>query len=324
MKRIIFFTALAVSGLFVYLSKRYQSAKDRVMQQLHSGSEVIETTYGPVEYTVRGEGTPMLVLHGIVGSYEQGRAHTQMMADQPYQRIMISRPGYSRTPSNGAATPTSQADLCAALLDELDIPEAFIMGISGGGPAAMEFARRYGDRCLGLILMSTPGQSIDLHKIHTTRVVNVLASTHFTDFWAWVLIESVALFQPVLALFNQDVDKRLLKDHEGQAMFAELLRTSFPISVLQAGIDNDVVQFRSLPVKNLDEIDVPTLVIHGTDDVTVAVEHADYLARAIPGAQLVKIDGGEHAFAITHRDEVWPHVLGFLAEPHAESEAVSA
>lgn len=312
MRRIMVMLTVAVGGIFLLLRKSYQLAKKRALERLRSGSKIIETEYGTVEYCIVGRGKPLLVLHGIIGNYEQGRISTNMLEDQPYQRIMISRPGYLRTPSNGASTAAYQADLCAAMLDELGIETVIVMGISGGGPAALEFAKRYNNRCEGLILMGAVSKTLDMYKIQASRVITLLSTARFTDFWAWLLIEGVVLLQPFFALFNKDVDTRLLKDREGQRLFAQLLRSSFPISPLQPGIDNDILQFRSLPVTNLQDIRVPTLILQGTDDVTVPVTQAEYLAQEIPDARLIKVQDAEHAFFITHRDEISSEIIDFI------------
>lgn len=65
---------------------------------------------------------------------------------------------------------------------------------------------------------------------------------------------------------------------------------------------------------HLSRIDVPTLVMHGTQDrilpyATTAVP----TAKAIRGARLAPIDGGPHLMPWTHADQVNRELLGFLA-----------
>ena len=59
-------------------------------------------------------------------------------------------------------------------------------------------------------------------------------------------------------------------------------------------------------------IDVPTLVIHGTEDRVLPVENGRRLASRIPGAELVILEGAGHAFHSERADEVNALVLDFL------------
>ncbi len=63
----------------------------------------------------------------------------------------------------------------------------------------------------------------------------------------------------------------------------------------------------------LAEIAVPTLVIHGTDDPLFSLPHGEALAREIPGAQLLVIDGLGHEFPPSAWDEVLPALIAVTA-----------
>ena len=63
----------------------------------------------------------------------------------------------------------------------------------------------------------------------------------------------------------------------------------------------------------LEEIDLPVLVVHGTEDSQVPfLQHGQALATRIPGAELLALEGGEHVSIFTHRNEVRGRVTGFL------------
>ncbi|MCL5743645.1 MAG: alpha/beta hydrolase, partial [Acidobacteria bacterium] len=56
---------------------------------------------------------------------------------------------YLRTPLQSGRTYRDQAHLFAAFLDSMEISQAVVMGISAGGPAALEFAREHPGKCAG-------------------------------------------------------------------------------------------------------------------------------------------------------------------------------
>ncbi len=54
----------------------------------------------------------------------------------------------------------------------------------------------------------------------------------------------------------------------------------------------------------LGEIDVPTIVLHGTDDALFSVKEAEELARRLPTATLRIVEGAAHGLPLTHGDYV--------------------
>ena len=59
----------------------------------------------------------------------------------------------------------------------------------------------------------------------------------------------------------------------------------------------------------LEEIEAPFLVIHGTDDPLMPYAHGVALARAVPGARLVTIDGGGHELHEGDHDQIRTAIL---------------
>jgi 3-oxoadipate enol-lactonase len=62
----------------------------------------------------------------------------------------------------------------------------------------------------------------------------------------------------------------------------------------------------------LSAVSVPTLVLHGTGDRLVSVENGRRIAQAIPGAELVLLEGAGHVFHSERADEADQIVLTFL------------
>jgi len=62
----------------------------------------------------------------------------------------------------------------------------------------------------------------------------------------------------------------------------------------------------------LGSVTVPTLVIHGTADPLVPAEHGQATANAIPGAQLLLVEGMGHD--LPHTKGPWPQVINAIAE----------
>jgi pimeloyl-ACP methyl ester carboxylesterase len=131
----------------------YLQWKQDLIRELLIGSSVAKTRLGPVEYAVHGESGPYLVvMHGGPGGYDQTAALFSDMFGKGFRVLSWSRPGYLRTPLLAARAFTEQADVAAALMDELGIHKAAVLGYSAGGPVAIHFAAQYPERTWALIL----------------------------------------------------------------------------------------------------------------------------------------------------------------------------
>ncbi len=141
-----------VALIVTYLN--YQSDMRTAQERVMSGSQVIETKCGPIEYATMGEGPPVLVVHGAGGGYDQGILLARTMVGDGFRVIAPSRFGYLRTPLPANATPSAQADAHACLLDALNISKVAIVGFSAGGPSTLQFALRYPNRTSAMVLTS--------------------------------------------------------------------------------------------------------------------------------------------------------------------------
>ena len=72
--------------------------------------KLIQTSHGPLEYAVLGEGLPLVVMHGSCGGVRQGLMMRCLFDTRRIQIIALSRPGYRGTPLETAPEIEQQAD----------------------------------------------------------------------------------------------------------------------------------------------------------------------------------------------------------------------
>jgi pimeloyl-ACP methyl ester carboxylesterase len=285
----------------------FSHQKDEVTRKLYESSDLVQTALGPVETAIHGEGPAVLILHGAGGGYDQGMIAAEDLSANGFQVISISRPGYLRTPLETAQTLEEQADTCAALLDELNIHSIAIAGVSAGGPPSIQFALRHPNRCWGLMLISAvnaahPYKYIPLHEQLAYEGVSR------ADFPVWVFLKT-----SILPLFSRSRIRHKRKlSPEARERLQILAQTIFPLSLRSDGMLNDARNIRNLEDLPLDQIQVPTLVIHGDADMLVPFSHGKRSAETIPDAEFLKVRGGSHLCFITHLEETEPAVLAFL------------
>lgn len=275
---------------------------------------LLNTPVGPVEYAEFGEGPAVLALHGALGGYDQGLILARAVGIPGFRYIAVSRPGYLGTPMSSGALPEAEADLLVHLLDALDVRDAAVLAVSGGGPGAIHFALLRPDRCRGLVLISTPSGIVEERIPASFRVMKALVRIP----WIARLMQRQVERDPARAAGRSIEDpalrRRTLGDpHAGPLLQALVLSTSDRMPLRLAGTDRDirVTREREYPLESLA---VPVLAVHGTADEAAPFSHAERLAARVPKATLVRVEGGSHAAIFTHSADVRPRVARFLGD----------
>ena len=109
-------------------------------------SHLARTKLGLIEYRSVGQGPAVLVLNGGHTNCHSPLGHEAFFLQQGFQLIIPSRPGYGRTPSSTGRTAETFADALVSLLDHLQLDQVIIVGISAGGPTALQLAGRHPER----------------------------------------------------------------------------------------------------------------------------------------------------------------------------------
>lgn len=274
------------------------------------GSLIANTRVGPIEYAERGKGFPLLSIHGAGGGYDQGLANAVDLIGKGFRVIAPSRFGYLRTPVPADASPSAQADAHAALLSELNVSNAIVVGVSAGARSALELAIRHPDRVAALILL-VPG------TYSPTSPVSVEASrgSQFT-FWlvnngadfAWWAAEKIA---PSVLIRFIGVPPELVaaspKSEQDRVM--NIVRSIEPLSMRIAGINIDSApDLHPLP---LETVTAPTLIVSARDDLFNTLPAAEFAASKIPRSKLIVYDTGGHLM-VGHERELLDTVRDFL------------
>ena len=137
-------------------AKRSSSMGDmrRAYQRIEGVSSVVASPYGDIEFTQGGSGTPVLVIHGSGGGYDQGELLVDALLGDGFRWITPSRFGYLRSTFREGATFDDQAHAYVHLLDHLGIQKVAVLTMSHGGPSALLLATLYPERVSSLTLVS--------------------------------------------------------------------------------------------------------------------------------------------------------------------------
>jgi pimeloyl-ACP methyl ester carboxylesterase len=287
------------------------------------GGRMIETSSGPIECSIVGEGYPVLVVHGAIGGFDQGLFLARNISVANIQVISVSRFGYLRTPVPAGATLDAQADAYASLLDVLGIQQATVFAVSAGSTSALRFAARHPQRVSALILFAPDAPGVVYMKLPPRFVFDVLFRN---DFLYWAML--VFFKKQVRTSFGL-VPKDTVLTPQDAALVDKVLVGDLPASRRMDGIifetytyDDEFKTFLT-PANRfpLSQIEIPTLVINAADDPISLPENVRNLAEQMPNARLYVVPDGGHLF-FGHAEEVRTEIANFLLSHVAELQHI--
>ena len=325
-RKALIVAACVVVGLGALTYARYRPDIDRARARISTGSRIAASPCGPIEYAERGEGPPVLVVHGAGGGFDMGLELSESLWRAGFRVIAPSRFGYLRTPLPADASAEAQADAHACLLDALHVPGAAIMGISAGGPSALQFALRFPDRTRALVLLvpaayaPRANQAPSVPARRTTVLLFDAALRSDLLFWAAGKVAHGTFIRTVLGTPPELVARASPAE---QARLDTMLDHILPVSARRAGLLNDARVVPSLPRYDLEKIAAPTLAISAADDFYGTFAGAHYTAEHVAGARFIGYPTGGHLLVGRNADAE-AEIVGFLRAAGAAGAADAA
>jgi pimeloyl-ACP methyl ester carboxylesterase len=188
------------------------------------------------------------------------------------------------------------ADDAAGLLDALGVEKAHVCGMSMGGMIAQSLAIRHPRRLLSLIsIYSTTGNpAVPAPK---DEVMGLLLAPPPEEREAYVAFQLKA-FRTIAGRgfpFDEAWHRKILAQGYDRAFYPQGMGRQL-LAIL--------AQENRKPA--LASVSAPTLVIHGTDDPLVPPEGGKDTAEAVPGAELMMIEGMGHDLP---HGGAWPQIM---------------
>ena len=303
----------------------YRKDLEAARQRVETGRQFIDSPHGPIEFAEAGDGPAVLLIHGAGGGFDQGLALGGVFLGDGHRIVAPSRFGYLGTPLPADASPEAQADAHLRLLDALQLDRVPVIGVSAGGPSAMQLALRHPERCSALVLV-VPMAWAPQRRAGNARLsplflplLNAVASSDFL-FWMATKVARSSLVKTILGTPLSVYRNGTIDECCG---VKQMLRTVLPISRRVAGIRHDSEIASNLTRYPLEEMRVPTLVISAADDLYDTYESGLHTAEQIRDAAFVGYSTGGHML-LGHEAEVRSEITAFLNEHlHAGTQEVA-
>jgi non-heme chloroperoxidase len=277
------------------------------MPQLTVGTE--NSADIEIHYEDHGQGQPVVLVHGYPLDGNSWERQERVLLQEGYRVITYDRRGFGRSsqPTVGYEYDTFAGDL-HALLEHLELSDIVLGGFSMGTGEVTRYLGTYGSaRVQKAALFGV----IPPFLLKTDDNPEGVDGQVFEGIKAAIVADRYAYFADFLNdFYNVDVlGGTRISDQAWQASFIVAVGSS-PYAT-HACVDAWLTDFRD----DVAKIDVPTLVVHGTEDRILPFKAtAARLPDLITDVRLVKVEGGPHNIAWTHPDEVNHALLDFLTE----------
>ncbi|MGG2015160.1 alpha/beta fold hydrolase [Bacillus sp. S10(2024)] len=207
-------------------------------------------------------------------------------------------------PGTSNYTILDMATDAVGVLDAYSIKRAHIVGMSLGGMIGQILALRYPNRLFTLTLIASSVFGTEMEKLppmdenilnHHAKSTSIVwsnqeeAVSYIADGWK------------TLAGSKPYERERIYKLAKREVTRAKQLPSRFNHAMLQGGDEY---------YDRMGEISIPVLIIHGTEDPALSYEHGLALAKAIPHAKLVTLEGSGHEI----HSEDWEQIIESIAK----------
>jgi pimeloyl-ACP methyl ester carboxylesterase len=249
-------------------------------------------------YDEDGQGSPLVLVHGYPLNRQMWQPQVEALS--AHARVLaVDLRGHGD--SEAVPGPYSMdlfADDLNAFLDALDIREKVVLGgLSMGGYAVFAFYRRFAARVRGLILTATRAAP-DSEQARSGRDQSMVTAR---EKGVEAIVEGMA---PKMLAPQTVVDRPLMLE------LAQAIMRRTPVETILGDLEGLKQRPDSTPT--LEQISVPTLIVHGADDQIVPLQEAQAMQKAIAGARLVVVPDAGHLLNLEQPEMFNQAVTEFL------------
>jgi len=266
----------------------------------------------PIElyYEDHGSGPVVVLLHGWPVDSRAWEPQLHPLLQAGFRVVMYDRRGFGRSsrPTTGYDFDTLAADL-DAVLTHLDLRDVALVGFSLGTGELARYVGKHGtERLASCVFLESLAPSFAKSDDNPWGV----------DAAGVAGVQQAILNDRAAWLSGLIGDFLNLDDYLGKRVSEDTVR-----ALWNAGAEASPEATWACPVGWLDDfsqdinrIDVPTLILHGTADRILPIDgQGRRLHAALPSARYVEIEGGPHVNPVSHKDDVNRELLAFLADP---------
>lgn len=233
-----------------------------------------------LRYVRKGEGPPVLLLHGISSSLYTWKDVLPALAAH-HDVIAVDLPGFGDSAIPSPASGDRIARSVVGLMDRLGITRASLVGNSLGGAIAIAIAARLPDRVDRIVLIDAAGYNFaPADRPLLLRLAGAIPAP---------VLEALPVRPMVkLGLLQVFHDDALVTPDKVAEYVAPMRRPGASAALHQLLLGTDDLHFPGV----IREVRAPTLIVWGRYDTWIPPRDAERFAADIPGARVVTTETG--------------------------------
>jgi len=254
-----------------------------------------------ISYDEYGQGQPLLLIPGLSAWRLYWWKQITPFSQKYHLITMDNRDVGDSTSAKGPYTIADMADDAAGLISNLHLGPTQVIGWSMGSFISLEMTLRHPTLVDKLILVSTSAGGLN-HIPPSPEIIALLLGTEYENIETRVRsIYSVISGPGYMQTHPEDLDQ-IVRHAQAKPMTLEAYMRQLNAIMTWSGVG-----------ERLDQITLPTMVIHGETDPLVTYPNGRYLAEHIKGAKLMSYAGVGHLPHIEATERFNNDVLEFLA-----------
>jgi len=260
-----------------------------------------------IYYKDWGEGPVVTFSHGWPLSSDAWDGQMLFLAQNGFRAVAHDRRGHGRSSQASSGNDMDgYADDLAAVIETLDLRDATLVGHSTGGGEVARYIGRHG---AGRVAKAALISAVPPIMLKSDANPEGLPIEVFDDMRASLAKDR--------SQFYKDLAVQFYGANRPGAKVTQGVLDQFWLWSMQSGLKNAHDSIKAFSetdfTEDLQEFDVPTLVLHGEDDQIVPVkDSARKSARLIKGAQEIYYPGAPHGLTATLQDQFNADLLAFL------------
>lgn len=241
-----------------------------------SNQGYIEHNGTRVWYATYGSSSPVILLHGGLGHSGNWGYQVPALVRSGYRAVLIDSRGHGRsTRDTQPYTYELMASDLLTVMDTLNLEKAALVGWSDGACTALILASQAPTRVAGVFFFACNMDPSGTKEFEFTPIIGRCIARHMKDY------EQLSSTPGEFNKFSEAVG---------------LMQRTQPNYFV-----NDLAQIR-----------VPVTIVQSEDDEFIKHEHAEYLARSIPNAELVNLQSVSHFAPLQRPEQFNSAMLAFI------------
>ncbi|MEM1135298.1 MAG: alpha/beta fold hydrolase [Bacteroidota bacterium] len=230
-------------------------------------------------YREAGQGTPLIILHGLFGSSDNWLSIAKTIAEH-YKVYILDQRNHGQSHHTEIFDYEAMAEDLFAFIEKHDIEQPVILGHSMGGKAAMKFALKYPDRLRKLIVVDIAPKA---YPVHHQKILAGLHSINLKEVRSRKDADEVlALHEPIKEV-RQFLLKNLYRDSSGNFNW----RINLPVISENIEHVGELIE-SSVPFTK------PTLFVRGEHSTYIVENDFDAIKKLFPRAQIKTVYNAGH------------------------------